>query len=50
MSAKQSQLHADQEAWEENRLLQSGVASIREAQMNFDDDEDNRVTLIGMDA
>lgn len=46
MSAKASQLHADQEAWEENRLLQSGVASLREAQLEFDNEEDNRVTLI----
>lgn len=30
MSARKSQLHADQEAWEDNRLLQSGVASERE--------------------
>jgi pre-mRNA-splicing factor ATP-dependent RNA helicase DHX38/PRP16 len=46
MSAKASQLHVDQEAWEENRLLQSGVASLREAQLDFDNEEDNRVTLI----
>lgn len=46
MSAKQSQLHADQEAWEENRLLQSGVAEMRHRQTAFDDEEDNRVTLI----
>jgi pre-mRNA-splicing factor ATP-dependent RNA helicase DHX38/PRP16 len=46
MSAKQSQLHADQEAWEENRLLQSGIAELRERQTVFDDDEDNRVTLV----
>ena len=30
MSARRSQLHADQEAWESNRLLQSGVAMERE--------------------
>jgi pre-mRNA-splicing factor ATP-dependent RNA helicase DHX38/PRP16 len=46
MSAKQSQLHADQEAWEENRLLQSGVAELRERQTHFDADEESRVTLI----
>jgi hypothetical protein len=32
MSAKRSQLNVDQEAWEDNRLLQSGVASEREVQ------------------
>jgi pre-mRNA-splicing factor ATP-dependent RNA helicase DHX38/PRP16 len=46
MSAKKSQLHVDQEAWEDNRLLQSGVAVLREIQNTFDDDEDSRVNLI----
>jgi hypothetical protein len=46
MSARKSQLYVDQEAWEENRLLQSGVASLREAQMDFNDEDDSRVTLI----
>ena len=46
MSARRSQLHADQEAWEDNRLIQSGVAELKEIQMDFDDDEDSRVTLI----
>eukprot|EP01031_Cornospumella_fuschlensis_P032611 gene32611-39429_t len=46
MSARASQLHADQEMWEENRLLQSGVASYQEKQTAFDDEEENRVTLI----
>ena len=46
MSARKSQLHVDQEAWEDNRLIQSGVAELREIQMDFDDDEESRVTLI----
>ena len=46
MSARQSQLHADQEAWEENRLIQSGVAELRERQTAFEDDDESRVTLI----
>ena len=46
MSARRSQLHADQEAWEENRLLQSGVAVQREVQTEFDSEEDSRVQLI----
>lgn len=46
MSAKASQLHVDQEAWEENRMLQSGVASLRDVPTQFDDEEDSRITLI----
>ena len=33
MSARKSQLHADQEAWEDSRLLLSGVATNREVMM-----------------
>lgn len=46
MSAKRSQLQVDQAAWEDNRLLQSGVAVMREVATEFDNDEDSRVTLI----
>jgi pre-mRNA-splicing factor ATP-dependent RNA helicase DHX38/PRP16 len=46
MSARRSQIHADQEAWEDNRLLQSGVAVQAEVQTEFDNEEDTRVTLI----
>jgi pre-mRNA-splicing factor ATP-dependent RNA helicase DHX38/PRP16 len=46
MSARKSQLHVDQEAWEDNRLLQSGVAVQTEVQTEFDSEEDSRVTLI----
>jgi pre-mRNA-splicing factor ATP-dependent RNA helicase DHX38/PRP16 len=46
MSAKMSQLHADQEAWEDNRLIQSGVAVLKEVQTHFEDEEDQRVQLI----
>jgi len=46
ISARKSQLHADQEAWEDNRLLQSGVAAERQIQTEFDNEEDTRVTLI----
>lgn len=46
MSAKMSQLHADQEAWEDNRLIQSGVAVLKEVQTHFEDDDDARVQLI----
>jgi hypothetical protein len=46
VSARKSQLNADQEAWEDNRLLQSGVASEREVRTEFDNEEDSRVALI----
>ena len=46
MSARKSQLHVDQSAWEDNRMLQSGVAVMAEVQMDFDNEEDARVTLI----
>ena len=35
-----------QAAWEDNRLLQSGVAVMREVATEFDTDEDSRITLI----
>ena len=46
MSAKRSQLLVDQEAWEDNRLIQSGIAELREVQTHFEDEEESRVTLI----
>lgn len=36
----------DQAAWEENRMLTSGVAMRAEVQTEFDEEEDNRVRLI----
>lgn len=46
VSARKSQLIADQEAWENNRLLQSGVAIHKDVKTEFDNEEDNRVSLI----
>ena len=46
MSAKKSQVHADQEAWEDKVMLQSGVSVVSEARTVFDSEEDSRVTLI----
>ena len=46
MSARKSQLHVDQQAWEENRLMQSGVAEEKEYNLDIDNEEDQRVTLI----
>ena len=46
VSARKSQLIADQEAWENNRLLQSGVAIHKDVKTEFDNEEENRVSLI----
>lgn len=45
-SAKASQMSADQDAWENNRLLTSGAMFAGEVSLNFDDGEDQRVQLI----
>ena len=39
-------MSADQDAWENNRLLTSGAVSEREVSLVFDDGEDQRVQLI----
>lgn len=46
ISAKKSQMHMDQDTWEEQRLLQSGVAIVSRARTVFDAEEDSRVTLV----
>jgi hypothetical protein len=46
MSAKRSQLHADQAAWEDNRLIQSGVAVLAQVQTDFTADEDGGRTQL----
>lgn len=40
-----SQLNADQQAWEENRLLTSGVAMRNEVDTDFDDENEARVRI-----
>ncbi len=45
-SARSSQLHADQEAWETTRMLQSGVAVRAEIDTNFNEEDDSRVQLM----
>lgn len=44
-NAKKSQLHEDQNAWEENRLLTSG-AGVEKEVGDFDADDEERVTLL----
>lgn len=39
---KLSQVHMDNNKWEENRLFQSGVVRAREVDTDFDNDEDSR--------
>jgi pre-mRNA-splicing factor ATP-dependent RNA helicase DHX38/PRP16 len=46
LSARQNQLNEDNRRWEENRLLQSGVAVRRSVQTEFDDEEESRVHLL----
>ncbi|CAM9349618.1 unnamed protein product, partial [Heterosigma akashiwo] len=43
---RKSQLDADQNAWEENRLLTSGVAGLKEVELEFGDESEARVQLL----
>jgi pre-mRNA-splicing factor ATP-dependent RNA helicase DHX38/PRP16 len=49
-SKRHNQMHLDHTAWEENRLMTSGVARLREADLDFDDEEEARITLLVHDA
>ncbi|KAF1779527.1 P-loop containing nucleoside triphosphate hydrolase [Phytophthora cactorum] len=46
MSARASALSADQEAWEKNRLLTSGVVASGRVDTDFDDELDSRVQIM----
>lgn len=46
MSARASAIHADQERWETNRLKTSGVVETTGLDLDFDDEADERVTLM----
>ena len=46
LSARQSAMLDDQEAWEENRLLSSGAASRGEIALDVSTENDTRVTLL----
>lgn len=46
MSARTSALNADQEAWETNRLLTSGVVATGRVETEFDEELDARVQLM----
>lgn len=45
-SKRRGELEAALNAWEDNRLLTSGVVKLRQVELNFDEDEDARVLLL----
>ncbi|KAL6760535.1 P-loop containing nucleoside triphosphate hydrolase protein [Haematococcus lacustris] len=49
-SKRASELDKDLNAWEENRLLTSGVARLKEINLDFDGEEENRVLLLVHDS
>ncbi|KAL0483364.1 pre-mRNA-splicing factor ATP-dependent RNA helicase DHX38/PRP1 [Acrasis kona] len=46
VSARKSQILKDNEAWEENRMMTSGIARMREVQVEFNEEDDQRVHII----
>ena len=45
-SKRSAELHADHNQWEENRMLTSGVMRVREVDLDFETEEENRVVLL----
>jgi len=45
-SRRVSQLNADSNRWEENRMMTSGVIRTKEIDLDFDDSEENRAVLL----
>mmetsp|Transcript_1864 Transcript_1864/g.6911 ORF Transcript_1864/g.6911 Transcript_1864/m.6911 type:complete len:1245 (-) Transcript_1864:2603-6337(-) len=45
-SRRVSQLNADSNQWEENRMMTSGVIRMKEIDLDFDDTEENRAILL----
>ena len=45
-SKKMAGIHADHNAWEENRMLNSGVVVRKEVDLDFETEEENRVMLL----
>jgi pre-mRNA-splicing factor ATP-dependent RNA helicase DHX38/PRP16 len=46
MSARKSQILKDNEAWEENRMMTSGIARLKEVQVEFNEEDDTRAHII----
>jgi len=49
-SKRANQMHLDHNAWEENRLMTSGVARLREVDLDFEGEEEARTQLLVHDA
>ena len=49
-SKRYNQMHKDAEAWEENRMLTSGVVRQTEVDLDFSSEDDNRVVLLVHDS
>jgi pre-mRNA-splicing factor ATP-dependent RNA helicase DHX38/PRP16 len=45
-SKKMASIHADHETWDENRLIASGVVRVRQVDLDFETEEENRVMLL----
>jgi pre-mRNA-splicing factor ATP-dependent RNA helicase DHX38/PRP16 len=45
-SRRVSQLNADSNQWEENRMMTSGVIRMKEIDLDFDDTEENKAVLL----
>jgi pre-mRNA-splicing factor ATP-dependent RNA helicase DHX38/PRP16 len=45
-SKKMQSIHADHNAWEENRMVQSGVVRVREVDLDFETEEEHKVMLL----
>ena len=45
-SKRMAGVHADHNTWEENRLVTSGVVRVREVDLDFETEEENRVMLL----
>ncbi|KAF7723566.1 DEAH-box RNA helicase prp16 [Apophysomyces ossiformis] len=46
LSARQAQYNRDTDMWETSRMLSSGIAQRREVEMDFDDENENRVHVL----
>jgi pre-mRNA-splicing factor ATP-dependent RNA helicase DHX38/PRP16 len=46
ISARKSQILKDNEAWEENRMTTSGIARLKEVQVEFNEEDDQRAHII----
>ena len=45
-SKRMASIHADHNTWDENRLVASGVVRVREVDLDFETEEENRVVLL----